>query len=37
MVDADTERLREALGKIYGPVDVLRHGETFLMTRGDAE
>ena len=37
MVDADTERLREALGKIYGPVDVLRHGGTFLMTRGDAE
>ena len=37
MADADTERLREALGKIYGPVDVLRHGGTFLMTRGDAE
>ena len=37
MADTDAERLREALGKIYGPVDVLRHGGTFLMTRGDAE
>lgn len=35
--DADETVLREALGKIYGPVEVLRHGKHYLMTRGDAE
>ena len=37
MARATTGSLEEALTKIYGPVEVLRHGRHFLMTRGDAE
>ena len=29
--------LREGLGELYGPVDLLRHGNHFLMTRGEGE
>lgn len=37
MTHATAGSLREALTGIYGPVDVLRHGGYFLMTRGDAQ
>ena len=37
MADADAALLRAALGEVYGPVDILRHGGYFLMTRGEAE
>ena len=37
MASATVGSLEEALTKIYGPVEILRHGEYFLMTRGDAE
>lgn len=35
--DADPDALQRALSEIYGPVDVLRHGGYFLMTRGERE
>ena len=35
MENADETVLRSSLEKIYGPVDVLRHGGHFLMTRGE--
>lgn len=37
MAHATAGKLREALTGIYGPVEVLRHGGYFLMTRGDAQ